>query len=439
MTNNRQPHKPHSFDWRQSPAHYWLLTTFLQPRRPDPDHLNVNWAAALGEEPEAACTRFLVQGVLTRAPLTVQAEAHYRKTELQALLREQGLSSAGNKAELIDRLIQHDELALRLRTPMEMLHCTDYGRSLAEAYLTDRETLFRQIDADGVAEAADEVEEASAGERTESRLTPAEMKRLLRWVLREGIVLGIAGNAAYDLLKALAERLGERLPDWEQLSAGRAGVGLDLEWRLVPAGYFLMGYDRRRVYVGRFAISRYPITNEQYRQFVRATRYEAPRHWSAGRIPAGKERHPVVYVSHADAVAFCGWLSRAKRLEIDLPTETEWEKAARGTDGREYPWGDWREGRCNIWETGIKGTTPVDHYPNGCSPYGVCDMAGNVWEWTNSWYSEGEIRRALRGGSWFNNAGDARAAGRSGSTPVSRDNNVGFRVVLRRPPSQKEP
>ncbi|MBI1882373.1 MAG: SUMF1/EgtB/PvdO family nonheme iron enzyme, partial [Chloroflexi bacterium] len=97
---------------------------------------------------------------------------------------------------------------------------------------------------------------------------------------------------------------------------------------------------QHRVYVSEFYIGKYTITNEQYAVFVQATKHRAPIYWKKGKIPAGKENHPVFYVSWDDAVVFCKWLSQETGRTFRLPTEAEWEKAARGTDGRIYPWGD---------------------------------------------------------------------------------------------------
>ncbi|MCQ3980108.1 MAG: hypothetical protein DPW09_42365 [Anaerolineae bacterium] len=134
-----------------------------------------------------------------------------------------------------------------------------------------------------------------------------------------------------------------------------------LELVRVPAGEFLMGSDpakdknvqqdeqpQHRVYVSEFFIGKYPITNEQYAVFVKATKHRTPNHWDKGKIPAGQENHPVVYISWGDAAAFCQWLSRASGQSFRLPTEAEWEKAARGTDGRIYPWGLSRWGQ-PVW------------------------------------------------------------------------------------------
>jgi formylglycine-generating enzyme required for sulfatase activity len=146
-----------------------------------------------------------------------------------------------------------------------------------------------------------------------------------------------------------------------------------------------------RVRLERYAIARVPTTNAQYQLFVQATEHAPPGDWNGTRAPRGKEGHPVVGVTLHDALAYCRWLSEATGQPITLPSEAEWEKAARGADDtRAYPWGDdFDAARCNVDESGFAGTTPVGIFLDGASPYGCLDMAGNVWEWTRSlWGTE---------------------------------------------------
>ena len=221
---------------------------------------------------------------------------------------------------------------------------------------------------------------------------------------------------------------------------------------LVPAGEFLMGSTdadtdadsdekpQHKVYLDAFYIDQTEVTNAEYKRFVDATGHRAPDHWTNGQIPAGLENHPVVYVSWEDANAYAQWAGKR------LPTEAEWEKAARGTDGRIYPWGNtWDSAKCNSGDGGPGKTTPVGSYPAGASPYGALDLAGNVWEWCADWYGEGYYQtspannprgpdsgsyRVLRGGSWIINRGDIRAADRLRFDPGLRDYNLGFRCCL---------
>jgi formylglycine-generating enzyme required for sulfatase activity len=236
-------------------------------------------------------------------------------------------------------------------------------------------------------------------------------------------------------------------------------------WAEVPAGEFQMGgegkYDGKpvhRVHLERFQIARVSVTNAQYRLFVEAAEHTPPGHWEDGRVPRGLESHPVVNVSWHDAMAYCRWLSEATGKSIALPSEAQWEKAARGVrDRREYPWGDeWDETRCNGDELGLEGTTPVGIFPEGASPYGCLDMAGNVWEWTRSlwgrWTGEkaelqfgypyepgdgrenleagDDVGRVVRGGSFYLAREYARCAFRYRNLPNFDWSYGGFRVVV---------
>jgi iron(II)-dependent oxidoreductase len=232
------------------------------------------------------------------------------------------------------------------------------------------------------------------------------------------------------------------------------------EMILIPAGEFLMGTSeyqiiellrqfpdwkrewfadeqpQHRVYLDDFYIDKYPVTNAQFEQFVKATGYKAEGDWRK-YYKKGKEKHSVVCVSWNDASAYCKWAGKR------LPTEAEWEKAARGTDGRIWPWGNvWDKSKCNSREGGPGTTTLVGSYPAGASPYGVMDMAGNVWEWCADWYDKDYYAhspqrnpqgpssgnwRVVRGGSWVVSPIDARAAARDGVVPDSRYLNDGFR------------
>jgi len=175
---------------------------------------------------------------------------------------------------------------------------------------------------------------------------------------------------------------------------------------LIPAGPFLMGYDNGEPEEGRqhevnlpdYYIGKYPVTNRQYAAFIHYSKHYAPParpYWFLREPPADKLDHPVTGVSWYDALAYCTWLSeQTQRTRLyRLPSEAEWEKAARGSDGRLYPWGNiWVDGYCNAAGT---DTTPVTNeageptYPKGVSSYGCCDMLGNVQEWTNTlWGSE---------------------------------------------------
>ncbi|HHM04385.1 MAG TPA: formylglycine-generating enzyme family protein [Gammaproteobacteria bacterium] len=188
----------------------------------------------------------------------------------------------------------------------------------------------------------------------------------------------------------------------------------------IPAGPFIMGTDERLsdegpqhvVDLPAFWIDRYEVTNLQYKKYIDEAGRRSPRHFVNRTYPRGKADHPVTFVNWYDARNYCQWAGKR------LPTDAEWEKAARGTDGRRFPWGnEFGLPRANTpvrWAAiGQPGdTTPVGAFESGQSPYGVYDMAGNVWEWTASWYEAypgnhtpsenyGKRYKTLKGGSWF--------------------------------------
>jgi formylglycine-generating enzyme required for sulfatase activity len=235
----------------------------------------------------------------------------------------------------------------------------------------------------------------------------------------------------------------------------------------ISPGSFLLGSQpgdnipaeetpQHEVSLPAYAIGKFPITNAQYAEFIkREKHYEAPKKvgWFLREPPADKLDHPVVGVSWDDALAYCRWLSQQTGRIYRLPSEAEWEKAARGTEGRLYPWGsEWAAGRCNA---GSDETTPVTHYPAGVSPYGCYDMAGNVQEWTSTlWGSDPKLSafpypyraddgredvaasqhlhrvyRVYRGGSFRDDPSKLRCSVRGCSTPDSKIRWRGFRVV----------
>jgi len=196
----------------------------------------------------------------------------------------------------------------------------------------------------------------------------------------------------------------------------------------VPPGSFIYGEGEGMQVVRLeqgFYIARTPVTNGQYARFVAATRHAPPEHWRGKTPPEALCDHPVVYVSWDGAVAYAEWAGGR------LPTEEEWEKAARAIDGRVYPWGDeFDPGRCNAEESGIGTTTPVGRYsPDGDSPCGCTDMAGNVWEWTASEWEPGRDVRVLRGGAFYNEVRYVRCAARLRIYPDYWLRYFGFRLV----------
>ena len=231
------------------------------------------------------------------------------------------------------------------------------------------------------------------------------------------------------------------------------------EMFFIPSGEFVMGSDAAdagpnerpltKITVSRFYMSRHPVTNAQYEQFDRS--HNRKRAAGAG------DRHPVVYVSSVDAIKFCQWLSTLERKKYRLATEAEWEYAARGTDGRKYPWGNHgrRPDLANFadrntvfaWsdreiDDGFAESSPVGAFPFGASPFGMEDMAGNVWEWCLDFLDSYRgtprvnprgpttgVKRIYRGGSWKSRFNSLRATARSSNAPDYSCNDLGFRIV----------
>jgi toxoflavin biosynthesis protein ToxD len=218
------------------------------------------------------------------------------------------------------------------------------------------------------------------------------------------------------------------------------------EW--IDRDLFRVEQPQHVVRLPAFAIAVRPTTNLEYRRFVWATNHSVPRNWFGFEYPPGTETDPVVEVTRADTRAYCEWLSQESGLNYRLPTEAEWERAARGIDGRIYPWGDdFDPWRCNTVESGKRGVTPVGYYsPGGDSPCGAADMAGNVWEWTSSLFSpypyvgddgredpKGAGPVTVRGGAWYYSRKLARCASREGLPPTYISHALGFRVALSLP------
>ncbi len=237
---------------------------------------------------------------------------------------------------------------------------------------------------------------------------------------------------------------------------------------LIPAGEFVMGNDEgaqhekpeRKVFLDSYYIALHEVTNAEYHAFWIADGGENSAHTPVSygdrlgaenwhKIARAKPKYPVVGVSWHDAAAYAKWAGKR------LPTEAEWEKAARGTDSRLWPWGNAFSLRihgtkihANVWngDDGYKdGAAPAGTYPTGASPYGVLDLAGNVWEWVADWYSESYYhwapsqnpkgperggRRVVRGGSWANGAQLTQCSNRMGHYPAVGTSFIGFRLAM---------
>lgn len=260
----------------------------------------------------------------------------------------------------------------------------------------------------------------------------------------------------------------EWTPEGRKEAARLAALPPKDEMALVPAGPFLMGSSRqvdrnaypaetpqRTIYLDAFEIDKYEVTLVQYLRSVLAKGLEPLVDWKWGGVfQETMANHPIMHISWSDADAYCKWAGKR------LPTEAEWEKAARGEDGRIYPWGNQMAGlsRSNFGRTGLSGPVrdrperlllyppiiSVDKYENAASPYGIFNMAGNVAEWVADWYDptyyqHGPDRnptgpdqgasKAFRGGGWVDSTPSVRAAQRNGTAPTEKMNWLGFRCA----------
>jgi sulfatase modifying factor 1 len=334
-------------------------------------------------------------------------------------------------AVLLESLLPTDPLLAAgcLADAADPLGGAGVDRAIADAIVGRLRVMLRQDPAQrqAAADALAEVGDWGARELLRGTLAGGDRDLAL------AAVLALAPGEGAGLVDAVPGGLGALL---RLLHGALPGVETGLRPRLldlvetlghplchVPAGPFWMGSDtgwaaerpRHRVVLADYWIDRHPVTNGQFAAFAQESGF-AGAEWRKAFAP-GKEDHPVVFVSWDDARAYAEWCGKR------LPTEAEWEKAARGSDGRRYPWGDrWDGTRCNV---SGRGTTPVDTHSEGASPFGCLDMAGNVQEWVFDWYDpayynaspesaptgpETGVSRVLRGGSWYD-APDQRARG----------------------------
>jgi formylglycine-generating enzyme required for sulfatase activity len=279
----------------------------------------------------------------------------------------------------------------------------------------------------------------------------------------------LMGTSGWVSALDVADVTREWTADGKKIAAERAKLPAHDEMVKIPAGTFLMGSDKkvdrnayqpefpqRRVYLDAYEIDKYEVTTVQFLKFVLATDRKPLIDWQyeGGNFQETMANHPVMHVSWFDADAYCRWAGKR------LPTSAEWEKAARGEDGRIYPWGNEPAGlsRANFGRTGLSGPVrdrperlllyppiiSVDKYDNGVSPYGVFQLAGNVAEWTADWYDphyyktapdrnpkgpEKGTQRAFRGGGWIDSTPSVRPAQRNGTDPNTKMNWLGFRCA----------
>ena len=255
-----------------------------------------------------------------------------------------------------------------------------------------------------------------------------------------------------DEQRAVYQQLHEKIQQRHKVNHRTPSLPqhLDQSMVLVPGGEFMMGSwtgdadERpvRRVYLEDFFMDKDQLTVGQYAKFLEATSHIAPPEWHI-MSRAMHQKRPVVNVDWADAAAYCTWAGKR------LPTEAEWEKAARGTDGRTYPWGDEPPTRLHgnmqkeVWNNHM-GLTPVGMFADGKSPYGINDMAGNVWQWVSDWYDQDYYKssplqnptgppkgeyKVVRGGSWGSGPEGLRSADRETHVPSFQGFGTGFRCA----------
>jgi formylglycine-generating enzyme required for sulfatase activity len=287
------------------------------------------------------------------------------------------------------------------------------------------------------------------------------MKRTRLSLIAALIVL--AALVVVSIVIHIMDRRADLYSTGEAAAEDELAQALDDSMVYVPAGEFIMGSDtadvdehpQRRVYLDAFEIDKCEVTNVQYQSFLLAVGRDAPHSWPERYVhlipdrdpnwhgttyPSGEAMYPVTGVTWQDATDYCAWVGKR------LPTEAEWEKAARGTDGRIYPWGDtWDTSKANSGGAGIGYTQPVGTYPSGASFYGALDMAGNVWEWVSDLYDRqyysyapdrnpqgppsGTGERILRGGSWDSPPDQVRTSYRNATHCFGPNFRAGFRCA----------
>jgi len=288
-------------------------------------------------------------------------------------------------------------------------------------------------------------------------------------VFTSGVLIGLLGAGGLVQALDVADVVREWTSEGKKLAAERIKLPAHDEMVLIPAGPFLMGSDKktdrnayqtefpqRMVYLDAYEIDKFEVTTVQYLKYVLDKDLPPLVDWQydGGNFQAAMVNHPVMHVSWHEANAYCTWAGKR------LPTEAEWEKAARGEDGRIYPWGNQPAGlsRSNFGRTGLSGPVrdrperlllyppiiSVDKYDNSVSPYGIYQMSGNVAEWVADWYDpkyyarapdknpqgpDKGTQRSFRGGGWIDSTPTVRAAHRNGSDPETKMNWIGFRCA----------
>ncbi len=435
--------------------------TRLQSLRPDaPGWLDELLAQILHKDPEqrpwdgAEVVKLLEQGLkeqaqrqragIERAAAEEKAQKEARRQEeAEAEQRKQQEAEAEQRRQQEAEAEQRRQQEARAEQRRQQEAEAQREKELAQQQQREAEEKLRRAEAE-----RQRIELKKQKQREEQERRAAEEKKRLEAEQRR------QRAAEAQLQKELAERQ-EREAQEKQRNEMTITLapGVEMVFRRVPAGEFWMGSEdndiwgdcyakpQHKVHLDEYWIGKYPVTNAQYQAYVNANKIAG---W---KFEPGKEQHPAVNVSWEDATGFCKWASLASGRNVRLPTEAEWEKAARGTDKRLFPWGNQPPDKSRANYCDIRTTTPVGQFsPQGDSPYGCADMAGNVYDWIADWYSSAYYRnqssfsnptgpssgtyKAIRGGSLLNIESSLRTAGRGSADPGNRHGDLGFRCAV---------
>ncbi len=382
------------------------------------------WSKADGDAGRAEIAALLAENTMRRGN-PIKGVARFRN-QVGSLARETTIGQTVRLLQFLGELLE-DPAAFGGKSELR----DDAGRALAQLFLGTLE---------------DDIVGFSTPEE-------APANQIITDLLLREPVLGTPDSRA--LLGRVLGRLGDPRPGIGCTEDSDSGLMLPVfDWVEIPGGVFPYGDEQERIDIEGFRIACYPVTHTQFQAFIDDPEgYSNPEWWKG--LDAGPEKpdeaswpipnHPRETVNWFEAMAFCAWASKRLGYDIRLPKEQEWERAAAGAEGREYPWGDGYEPGCaNVHESNgsyLERTAAVGLYPSGCSPEeGIWDLAGNVWEWCLNEYDQpentqsgGENPRVVRGGAWGYNPLYARARVRFRFVPDDRGGSLGFRVLSSSP------